>query len=461
MPSNTLACDQSIGDGRDCDVSLSVNPFEALKPHFGMLLGVHDFQTIDAYHRGKQWLHSAWLHRSGVVWGMEVSIDTERDEIRVEPGLAVDALGRELYLPKPVCLNIPTWLKKHRDDEAFQGIFSQPGDVDVTFSVHVVIQFRACLARQVPALMEPCEGGSSTTAYSRIMESVEVLLKPGLAPVIGSPGRIRPYHRLRLLFNLEPPNTDEGGAVVAADQEVIDERGRIVSLNLDEQPREYLQVFREFAALDEMELKPTVGEKGDYVSIFPEADPAPLILADLENLVVRREDFRSGTVNNKVRDVHIATATIQELLCGPLFQLNGSIENPGGDFAPRADAGGPRIEPSSVDTEGASLMFTHTGEDLLRRSVEANVSVFVSSYDVNTGWIVESIADITFDNSQVGIVLDRDGALASDLIRLVVKGTGPTPVLGSNRVPLAGRAGGPPGTVHEGHDFVFLLNREN
>ena len=50
----------------------TLNPFYALRYHFGMLLGVDDFETEQVYHRGKMRLHSAWLHRQGVVWGFNV-----------------------------------------------------------------------------------------------------------------------------------------------------------------------------------------------------------------------------------------------------------------------------------------------------------------------------------------------------------------------------------------------------
>ncbi len=458
MPNDSLADRHAVDMDHVCDVSLPINPFEALKPHFGMLLGVHDFQTIDAYHRGKQWLHNAWLHRQGVVWGMKVSIDTERNEIRVQPGLAIDALGRELFLAKPVCLNLPAWLDKHRDDEAFEGIFERSEDGRISFSAHAVIQFHPCLARQVPALMEPCEGGSTTTAYSRIIESVEVLLMPGLARKIGSPGRVRPYHRLRLLFNLEPPNRDESDAILPSDQEVIDERDRILGLVSNEQPAAYLAAFRAFAALDEMTLGPATGEHGDHVSLFPAVEPAPVILANLQDLRVNNESFEEGRVDNRVRDVHVATATIQELLCGPLFRQDG-----GGEPAPPSapDAGGPRIDHESVELEDRAVVFVQTEPKFLKRSMENNVSIFVSTYDKDSGWRSKTVDDIKIVGNKVRLAIDRNFEDADELVRLVVKGTGPTPVLGANRVPLAGAVGGPPGTLHQGHDFVFLQKRED
>src|SRR6266540_4177168 len=78
--------------------ALPDGPFTALRYHFGMLLGVDDFETEQRYQRGKMRLHNAWLHRAGIVWGLDVSADPATREIRVEPGLALDPTGRELHL---------------------------------------------------------------------------------------------------------------------------------------------------------------------------------------------------------------------------------------------------------------------------------------------------------------------------------------------------------------------------
>ena len=45
---------------------------------------------------------------------------------------------------------------------------------------------------------------------------------------------------------------------------------------------------------------------------------------------------------------------------------------------------------------------------------------------------------------------------------MIASGTGPYPLLGRighNRIPLAGAVGGPPGTAHNGNDFVFMFKR--
>ena len=75
--------DCSCGDCGTGD--LPVNPYEALRVSYGMLLGADDFRAMIGNPRGKQMLHSAWLHGSGVVWGFDVCRDGLL-ALRVSPG---------------------------------------------------------------------------------------------------------------------------------------------------------------------------------------------------------------------------------------------------------------------------------------------------------------------------------------------------------------------------------------
>jgi hypothetical protein len=192
--------ERAAGQAAD-DALLPIGPFTALQYHFGMLLGVDDLETAQAYPRGKIRLHNAWLHREGVVWGLDVRVN-DRRELTVTPGLALDAAGRELHLDATACVDLGKWYAKHADDPAF--VFEDAPNGRKRFDVHVVARFRACPARPVPAIADPCAGAApglrrGDTAYSRVTESVELLLRPGLAPA-----KDRGYHRLRVLFALEP-----------------------------------------------------------------------------------------------------------------------------------------------------------------------------------------------------------------------------------------------------------------
>ena len=121
---------------------LPVDPYRSLRVRFGMLLGEEDFTTIGAYHRGKGWLHNAWLHRQGVVWGLGVELDARQGEIRVLPGLALDGLGRELRLDVPMCVNVSAWLDAQNPPVPVR---KERGATLV--DLHVVIRFRGCLDR--------------------------------------------------------------------------------------------------------------------------------------------------------------------------------------------------------------------------------------------------------------------------------------------------------------------------
>lgn len=472
---------------------LPASPFYALRYHFGMLLGVDDFETEQAYHRGKLRLHNAWLHGPGVVWGYAVTVpdvegqpDTKTGEIRVEPGLALDPVGRELHLDLAACVDVGAWFEEHRED----GLEVEDTEDGVRFTAHVVIRFRSCLTRAVPALSEPCEGAQADTAYSRVFETVEILLRPG-----GAPPRPESYRRLRVLFNLVRPDD----LVLPDDQEAIDERDAVLGLAAAEQPRAYLEAFRRLAPLDQIELQPH-GEDDGAGGLFPAAADAPVVLAEIRDIELARQDegwrlVGTGAVDTSVRPAHVATATIQELLCGPLFAPGegpgpeppppdeeededeeeeepsgggGGAEEPvgGGAFvdvasapvgaAGTGDGGGPRIDPASVSVEGESIRLRVEGR-LSAASVQPR-AFEISAYDRRDGWHRLEVRSATVERRGL-ITLALRTRPGGNLVRIIARGTGDAPLLDTDLVPLAGAVGGPDGTRHQGHDFVFMLKR--
>ena len=462
--------------GAGASSMLAVDPFRSLLVHFGMLLGVDDFETIDAYHRGKMWMHSAWLHGSGAVWGLGVSLDTEAAEVRVTKGLAIDALGREMYLENVACLNLGSWYDAHKEDADLAEMVTVDDDGTVHFDAHVVIRFMPCLSRQVPALTEPCDGAGSTTAYSRIVETVELTLRPGLAPAWRTPTGSLPYHRLRLLFGLEEA-MEESGSVIDADQEVLDAIEAIMLEPDSDRPAAYLEAFRRFSALDEIDTAPALGKDGETFSLFPATDPAPMPLADIEGIVLTPTDdgwvlsldaLEHDNVDTGVRPVHVPTATIQELLCGPPCRC-ATNQNPPGesdvppspdpttpDIAVEADAGGPRIVADSVQIKGEEIRFKVDGSNLRSASVSTR-GVVVSSFQVTDGWISEDIDSVEYNTRSKAVLVRLREAPEGNLVRLIVKGTGPFPFIGTNDVPLAGAVGGGPGGKFDGNDFVSMF----
>ena len=60
------------------DDALPVQPFTALRAAYGMLLGEDDFLVLMGNPRGKQMVHTSWLHGGGVIWGFGVGRDDGR-----------------------------------------------------------------------------------------------------------------------------------------------------------------------------------------------------------------------------------------------------------------------------------------------------------------------------------------------------------------------------------------------
>jgi len=440
---------------------LPVDPFRSLYVHFGMLLGVEDFRTLDAYHRGKMWFHSGWLHRQGTIWGLRVSIDEESNEIRVEAGSAIDELGRELILHQPACLNLNSWYEKHKDDAVLQALVEVDEETgEVKFDAHVTIQFNACLNRQVPAISEPCDSSNVTTAYSRVIETVDIQMLPGKAPEWRSESGQLPFHRVRLLFQLEAPFTDEDEVVIDDDQAVLDAQADILALPASEQPAAYLQWMRHFSALDEMAMQPAEVNQGETFSIFPAAEPGAIPLADILQLRLLPTEsgwsINGGGVDNTIRPVHLPTSTIQELVCGPAFSATGEAPEPAPPVPTEEDAGGPRVDAESLTIIGEFIQFTIVGNPLMKASVDAR-GISVTSFDVRDGWISSDIKNVKYNQKNQQVEVELRDAPGGNLLRVIVKGTGPNPFLGRNRIPLAGSTESVAGSKFDGNDFVAMI----
>src|SRR4051794_10101487 len=156
-----MSChDLLVSEDRCGHTTLPVNPFVSNRYHFGMLLGVDDLETEQAYHRGKMWLHNAWLHGTGVVWGLGVELRPERGEVVVHPGLAVDAHGRELVVASEMCVDLAAWYADRRPEDL---TVDETAD-EVVFDIQVELCHDSCLDRPVPSISEPCDGASLETA---------------------------------------------------------------------------------------------------------------------------------------------------------------------------------------------------------------------------------------------------------------------------------------------------------
>lgn len=300
---------------RDCNASVPLpdNPFVALHPHYGMLLGVADFEAEQAYHRGKQRLHNAWAHGWGVLWGLGVRVDTDKGEVAVAPGLALDGRGRELHNDLPQCLNVARWFEAHRDDAGFE--FTDTGGV-IGFDAHVRIRHHACLTAPVPALADSCGHDAGGIGYSRVHETVLIELVPGPAPA-----RTHRHHLLRVLAGLDAAATDDDGNVLADDQAALDARAAIAAAAPADRVATAAAALHDIAVLDGLAERTGDGSDDDddsQAALFPAAGPLTLALADLQGVTLTPDGAGGFTlavaaIDNRVRSVLLSTASLQAL----------------------------------------------------------------------------------------------------------------------------------------------------
>lgn len=409
------------------------DPSLALNYHFGMLLGVADFQCEQAYFRGKSRLHNAWLHGRGVVWGYEVSFDDPSGEAKVKPGLALDGAGRELLLDAEACASVSAWA----NDYTKAG--TQPALDPNGFDLQVVARVRTCLARPVPAIAVPCADTSKVTAFSRIAERVDIFFRPvpPPAPETSPP----PFHRVRLFLGIDDPIL-KNGTVVPEDQAVLDRQASTAG-----DPQLRLAAFRQLAALDTLALHPHPPQDGEPFPLFPEPDTAVVLLAVIKGILLKKAGdgwtaiVDTNNVDNGVRSVLMPTSAIQELALGG---------------RERATVG-PRVVKTLLAGDAKSVSLT-TDKNLLPTTL-GNQSVLVSCLDTTktSMWVAQANV-ANFDAAKKELVVSVPTPPAKGLIRLIVRGTGPNPVLGTDLTPFAGPGSTRP-TEHDGVDFVFTVRR--
>jgi hypothetical protein len=418
---------------------LDADPFLALRVAYGMLLGEEDFRVLMANPRGKQHLHSSWLHGRGAVWGLRVR--EYGDEIQVLPGLAIDGVGRELRIGDGGwCVTTRDWATDWLRDHPGTVDKEKEGDCAThVLDAWVVAEFGCCLDRAVPTLADPCDVTRTQSGPSRIIESARISL------VAEPPCDHADYRRVRMLLGIEELSDDELGEEARAG---IDE---VTQADGDERARVLLAWFRRLAARDEMDLVPRSCDGDAYRSWTPVTEEcSPVVLAHL-TVRVRVEGgcvtVDEVCVDNDVRQALLPTATISDLLCGFAPGVLG--------VSTQKDAGGPRLLPDSLEWTGDRTRLSFSVDRKLAVGSTEGAITVTSLSDRGLGWATEDIERIALadDDQTVRVYFDRPPKY--ETVRIIIHGTGPRPLFGADpAVPFAGIVGGPPGTADDGHDAV-------
>jgi hypothetical protein len=406
-----------------CDgVTLQVNPFVSNRYHFGMLLGVADLDTDQAYHRGKAWLHAAWLHGYGTVWGLRAELRPGGNELAVGPGLAIDRRGRELSVAETLCVDLGLWFAQHRPDELET---TDDGAGGVAFDLELALCARQCLDRPVPAIAESCEGAASDTAYSRAIEQGMPLLRPRPA----AEQAVTPYARVMQLMGLAEPADplvsqalDDIAAADPADRLALGRRRLGTMLAAD--------------AIDR-----TAGD------LFGEPEPGCVALADVHvHLAPQGDSWRvvldgadPTTVDNLTRPALAPTALLQSLLVPPAAV--------GGADAVRTLARSPAppgLAEAALTGATLTLRFSAALDPATVRPEAFTVTALRA-----TGWQSVRVGDTKLDKDRATVRIALGSAVRVRPVRVLAHGGGPRPLLGADG-----------SLLDDGHDAAVMIRDE-
>ncbi|MFN8468432.1 MAG: hypothetical protein U0X20_22935 [Caldilineaceae bacterium] len=172
----------------------------------GILLDADDFQAEQLYHRGRLARALAYLHGTGTLAGLRVSWTPQlasgadpsfpqgrEEQLIVEPGLAVDRLGRLIEVPAPSCIRLDHWYRAQVASRLAQAVAldlafadedveeQQPGTpVNVTIASAVIadlfIRFVECKRGKTPAFASGPFDALDALQAARLRDGYELTL---------------------------------------------------------------------------------------------------------------------------------------------------------------------------------------------------------------------------------------------------------------------------------------------
>ncbi|SEP63693.1 hypothetical protein SAMN04488038_10137 [Solimonas aquatica] len=426
-------CGDALPDSPDC----------AIHYHYGMLLGVDDFRTEQGFHVGRLRRHQRALHGFGVVHGYAVSFDAAQRQLKVGAGYALDRLGRDLQLAEAQCLDLAAWWQLHREDEAFADIADKD---DASFDAEILLCYRNCLSRAVPAIADACAPGSANLAYSRICEAPQLLLvrrKSGAA----SEAPLAPYHLLRLLGGLDAPARDAQGCTLSDDVWLAAQLAAIAMLAKAQLPAARAKLWqaasaRAAAATTDPLPQASWPPPDDAGDGSGRATADCLVLARLSGVHLHKNgdvlQAEVGGIDIDGRQTLLPAQLLQQL---PVFS--------GSDVLP---ATGPLLKSGGAQVSGTQLTL-RLDRALDAASVQSGAFV-CSQQDAAGQWQDFTLSAAAYDNAQQRVSLTLDHAPAAGrALRVGIRGSGAAALRGSD-----GSAAGIQMPDGQGSDFFFPVS---
>jgi len=160
-------------------------PLRRVNYEAGMMLGLEASREEQEYHRRRLTRHQYWLHGSGTLAGMVVSIDpqisstpdeNETVRILVGPGIGIDGLGREVLVHEAYCINLGEWLEAQNETTLREGY----SDIDNLLWLKVTVRYKDCESGVQPVLARKLNLGTDPVQPSRMADSVMLEIQSSL-----------------------------------------------------------------------------------------------------------------------------------------------------------------------------------------------------------------------------------------------------------------------------------------
>jgi hypothetical protein len=209
---------------RNDPLAVKPQPPDRLNYATGILLDADDFKAEQLYHRGRLARALAYLHGYGTLAGLRVDwtpplaagVDANfpqgrEEQLTVQPGLAVDRLGRLIEVPAPACIRLDNWYKAQEasrlaqavdtnlsfgDEDVEEGLEAGPANVTVASAViaDLFVRFVECERGKTPAFPAGPFDALDAVQPSRLRDGYELSLLVRPAPI--PPPPINPWQAI-------------------------------------------------------------------------------------------------------------------------------------------------------------------------------------------------------------------------------------------------------------------------
>lgn len=154
----------------------------------GVLLNADDFKAEQTYHRGRLARALAYLHGSGTVAGLKVeylAVPGQDEQIVVNPGIALDRIGRVIEMPRRTCIRLDRWYQAQDADLLVQALHPRilhpvADDPYHGVVVDLFLRFMVCERGKTPAFAAGPFEALDPVVPSRLHEGyrLELILRP-------------------------------------------------------------------------------------------------------------------------------------------------------------------------------------------------------------------------------------------------------------------------------------------